>query len=394
MPPESPRRGLINQPSPEAPVISQTADAGDSLLPQQLPTGSRPPIVPSVQLPMSGYDIPPLGEHLGLPQDPRPTQFTISMEDIRTISRQIAREEIELAKESLRGNYQDMQSSLVATAVPIVFRRVAEGLQEKVHEEIEKSILHSQEPTYRDEKERPTQWKDQHKTNEFESVRTTGATRHTSTPAGASVPSMTQQKGHEDARKWVEFMRDSRPSDSKATEVEEEDLTYPGLKVIRPLNDHFAKALSYKTYRLRKKDNSYNDEIAQSLSKTARKLKHVMTVPLFNGEDSIAVLAFLKNYKFACDETGVSEGAALPLMKYFMGGEAKDTMLSYVGRGTGFADTEPGVDAINSYPEAVQWLLITYARESVLQLAYREVATMTQRHAEAENDYALSLIHI
>jgi len=147
VPPESPRRGLVNQPSPEAPVISQTADAGDSLLPQQLPTGSRPPIVPSVQLPMSGYDIPPLGEHLGLPQDPRPTQFTISMEDIRTISRQIAREEIELAKESLRGNYQDMQSSLVATAVPIVFRRVAEGLQERVHEEIEKSILHSQEPT-------------------------------------------------------------------------------------------------------------------------------------------------------------------------------------------------------------------------------------------------------
>ena len=86
--------------------------------------------------------------------------------------------------------------------------------------------------------------------------------------------------------------------------------------------------LSYKTYRLRKTDNSYNDEIAQSLSKTARKLKHVMTVPLFNGEDSIAVLAFLKNYKFACDETGFSEGAALPLMKYFMGGEAKDTMFS------------------------------------------------------------------
>jgi len=126
----------------------------------------------------------PLGEHLGLPPDPRPTQFTIPMEDIRTISRQIAREEIELAKESLRGNYQYIQSSIVATAVPIVFRRVDEALPEKVHEEIEKSILHSQKPAYRDEKERPTQWEDQHKTKEFESVRTTGAKRHTSTPIG------------------------------------------------------------------------------------------------------------------------------------------------------------------------------------------------------------------
>jgi len=98
VPPESPRRGLINQPSPEAPVISETANAGDSLLPQQFSTGIRPLLVPSLQLPMSGYDIQLLGEHLGLPPDPRPTQFTISMEDIRTISRQIAREEIELAK--------------------------------------------------------------------------------------------------------------------------------------------------------------------------------------------------------------------------------------------------------------------------------------------------------
>jgi len=43
----------------------------------------------------------------------------------------------------------------------------------------------------------------------------------------------------------------------------------------------------------------------------------------FTGEDEIAVLAFLKKYKYACDETGVAECAALPLMKYFMGAKPR-----------------------------------------------------------------------
>jgi len=96
----------------------------------------------------------------------------------------------------------------------------------------------------------------------------------------------------------------------------------------------------------------------------------------FTGDDEIAVLAFLKKFKYACDETGVAEGAALPLMKYFMGGEAKATMLTYIGLND--IGAQPGVDSINSYPEAVQWLLLTYARESVLHDASREVREMVQ----------------
>ena len=392
VPPASPRHGTGNPPFLDDPVTSQTANAGESLLPPQLPTGSRPPPAPTVPLPLTGLELPSLGDNFGATLGPRASQITISMEDIRTISRQTAREEVELAKDSLKSNYQDIQSSLVSTVVPIVIRMVQESIHERVEEEIDQATLRVARQPQTDEGNLPIERSERLKTRREGSFRTNAATRDILSRADETVPGTSQHKGHEDARKWVEFMRDSKPSDSKATEVEdEEDLTYPGLKVIRPLNDHFTRALSYKTYRLRKKDNSYNDEIAQGLSKTARKLKHVMTVPLFDGVDSIAVLAFLKNYKFACDETGVSEGAALPLMKYFMAGEAKDTMLSYVGRGTGFADTEPGVDAINSYPEAVQWLLITYARESVLQVAYREVATMTQRQGDSENEYALRL---
>jgi len=81
--------------------------------------------------------------------------------------------------------------------------------------------------------------------------------------------------------------------------------------------------LSYKTYRLRDRKEQYDGEVAQQLTKICRRMKHAMSGEEFTCQDEIAVLAFLKKYKYACDETGVAEGAALPLMKYFMGGEAK-----------------------------------------------------------------------
>jgi len=48
-------------------------------------------------------------------------------------------------------------------------------------------------------------------------------------------------------------------------------------------------------------------------------------------------------------------------------GEAKAAMLTYIGLND--IGAQPGVDSINSYPEAVQWLLLTYARG--IRLAWR-----------------------
>jgi len=64
-------------------------------------------------------------------------------------------------------------------------------------------------------------------------------------------------------------------------------------------------------------------------------------------------------------------------------------MLTYIGRDD--AGAEPGVDSINSFPEAVQWLLLTYAREPVLHDAYREVRDMVQGVGEHEQQFASRL---
>jgi len=72
-----------------------------------------------------------------------------------------------------------------------------------------------------------------------------------------------------------------------------------------------------------------------------------------------------------------------------MRGEAKAKMLTYIDLNDEGA--QPGVDAINSYSEAVQWLLLTYAHESVLHDAYCEVRDMMQGVGEKEQQFAARL---
>jgi len=42
---------------------------------------------------------------------------------------------------------------------------------------------------------------------------------------------------------------------------------YPGFKEIRPINELFKRALSYKTYRLRDRNEQYDGEADQDLPK-------------------------------------------------------------------------------------------------------------------------------
>lgn len=316
---------------------------------------------------------------------------SVNVKQARAIAREIAREEIDQeARVNPRQSYEDMKASLVAEILPILLRQLEPAVMRWARREMESTLPEEvvrlvQETLAITRVEESVQASPQEVTKEPQQERIAAPTE---------LPKVVMDQEHEDTRRWLNLMREASgvtqevPSPHGGTLGDD---VYPGLIELKPLNERFTKVLSYRTYRLRKRDSRYDDEVAQGLSKTARQLKHVMTVPIFTGEDPIAVLAFLKNFKFACDETGVAEGAALPLMKYFMGGEARETMLSYVGRGTGFEDARPGVDVIYSYPEAVNWLLLAYAKESVLQASFREVTQMRQVVGESEDQFAFRL---
>ena len=196
-----------------------------------------------------------------------------------------------------------------------------------------------------------------------------------------SGPLEYQRDHNDDAARWLALTQrnvaedTSHPSEWRGPE-------YYGLPERKTRRAEFQHVISYRAYRLRNRDNNYDATIADKIADMAKRLKPSMQCPNFSGEDEIAVLGFLKNYKRACDDTGTSEGAALPLLRYFLAGGALSSFNKYVG--PGLRNSTPGVDCIRSYPEAVYWLLYTYATDKVLKKAYEHVTHMRQGPNEEE----------
>jgi len=305
----------------------------------------------------------------------------------------------EIARAEISDALRDYRTVVISQVAPVVKREVTSEIEKMVKDEIAK-VRHQIVSEVADQT--LEKWKDLRKRQDEEERRSViltelfgdkdaGLATHADVMSDKSPKPRARGEAtppaKEDARRWTDLMRDEEPTSSSYRDRQGPD--FPGLKEIRPINELFKRALSYKTYRLRDRNANYDGQVAQQLTKTCRRMKHAMPGEEFTGEDEIAVLAFLKKYKYACDETGVAEGAALPLLKYFMGGEAKATMLTYIGLNDEGA--QPGVDSINAYAEAVQWLLLTYARESVLHDAYREVRDMIQGVGEKEQQFAARL---
>ena len=194
-------------------------------------------------------------------------------------------------------------------------------------------------------------------------------------------PPAYQQGNNDDAARWLALTQQNvaedtlHPSEWMGPE-------YYGLPERKTRRAEFQHVISYRAYRLRNRDNRYDATIADKVADMAKRLRPSMQCPNFSGEDEIAVLGFLKNYKRACDDTGTSEGAALPLLRYFLAGGALSSFNRYVG--PGLRNSTPGVDCIRSYPEAVYWLLYTYATDKVLKKAHEHVTHMKQGPNEEE----------
>ena len=163
----------------------------------------------------------------------------------------------------------------------------------------------------------------------------------------------------------------------------------PGLEEIRPLNNAFSRVLSYRLYRLSNRNPDYSYDAAADISERVKRIKNSLHCPLFSGQEPLAVLQFLKNFTTACDETGTSEGIALHLMKHLLQSPARDMFSAYYQ--VGLDGGQPGLDSISSYPEAVQWLLLTYAQEGPLSQRYRMISQSQQEEGETETEYATRL---
>lgn len=181
---------------------------------------------------------------------------------------------------------------------------------------------------------------------------------------------------------------DSSPSDSSSTEGQEGDSRppkYPGLREKKTENPAFQDVLSYRTYRLKLRDQRYNEKIAAKMTSNKKKISiHILDEQKFDGKDPISILRFLASFKVACDENRIMEGAATRLVLFFLEGEARTEYQTLLD--------ESNIGQAVSYPQAIVHLLTTYADEHDLNEEQRKINRLKQRPGEEEKAFA-SRIH-
>jgi hypothetical protein len=155
----------------------------------------------------------------------------------------------------------------------------------------------------------------------------------------------------------------------------------PGLTELTTRRPEFRDLLSYRHYRLANTTQRADAAISGKLNSQLKRMKYHIDTK-FSGDPAIQVLDFLKTFRDAADMNELSEAAAAVLLPYFLEGKAK----------TGLATRMKRIPAaMPKYPAAVQWLLQSFASETIIAAAHQRVYTARQALDEDEEQFASRL---
>jgi len=158
-----------------------------------------------------------------------------------------------------------------------------------------------------------------------------------------------------------------------------------GIRELSPRNSAFRQVLSYRRYRLINTSAYCGPEVTAQTSSVVKSLRPVMKNRKFDGTKPMAIVGFLALLKRQFDQAKVGEGAALLVMPEYLGGHARDLFdanFDAVGDDTG---------GFTRWPEAVQYLLRTYAKDHHIEGFVAEVEALHQAGDENEASYARRL---
>jgi hypothetical protein len=152
----------------------------------------------------------------------------------------------------------------------------------------------------------------------------------------------------------------------------------PGLTELTTRRPEFRNLLSYRHYRLANITQKADAAISGKLNSQLKRMKYHLDAK-FSGDPAIQVLDFLKTFREAADMNEISEAAGAVLLPYFLEGKAK----------TGLATRMKRLPAeMPKYPAAVQWLLQSFASETIIAAAHQRVYTARQALDEDEEQFA------
>jgi hypothetical protein len=157
--------------------------------------------------------------------------------------------------------------------------------------------------------------------------------------------------------------------------VEPQPLSNPKFDILLR-NPKFSEVLSVARYRLLNQSLTMSADEVGRLTQLANQLRPRMEGSHFSGDPPLTVLRCLSQFARVCDQANVSEAAALWIMEDFLQSPVKE---AFRAQGCG------------TYQEAVHWLLISYAHESVLDEAVRRLQVSTQGSQETVRQFGLRL---
>ena len=159
---------------------------------------------------------------------------------------------------------------------------------------------------------------------------------------------------------------------------------YRDLKVIQPANREYKVLLNYRHYRLRNRRQKMSTKDQKRMKRLISALSTSFTRKKFDGTDKIQVLSFLAEFVKRTDRLRMTEAQAREALPEFLKGSAEIRF----NAASGVSASRSG---IGSFCEAIQYLLLTYATDTVIDEALEELRTTKQKTAETELDYSSRL---
>ena len=162
------------------------------------------------------------------------------------------------------------------------------------------------------------------------------------------------------------------------------DDTCPGLVPHETMLNQFTNVVSYTNYRLKNRRVIPTTRETELLARTKKSFDGLYPrLETFNGKKPITLLSFLSTIREGFDHLFVSEAVGVSLLSFYLEGSAKSV---YV------AQTQSGARSTNvlnkTWPYVVHALIKRFLTDDVLQEAYENVTTVTQKSNEDENAFA------
>ena len=153
------------------------------------------------------------------------------------------------------------------------------------------------------------------------------------------------------------------------------------LTELNPSNRRFAKFLSYKNYRLHRRNRSVSGKVRRKVSSWTKRM--ATTVDKLTGSAPISVIQFLVKSKVAADNNGIPEGGATVVLRNFLSGRPAEAFHTSL-----YMDAI-GIDTvgIQTWSDAVHWLLQNFAKDAHIREVTHKLRELQQKDQETENDF-------